>query len=140
MNAAFRRVALSLTLVLITAAAANAQPAPRVAPLIPGGSPVRLGVYYNLIPGYGYQINSVSWGSLASQVGLEPGDVLLSVNGFRMTHHGAHYPALQQAQYNGGNVWMRIRDVRTGFVVTRSANLFAWSGGGVYGGYAAARR
>jgi hypothetical protein len=80
------------------------------------------------IGGYGERVTFVKWGGLASQLGLESGDTILSMNGFGLTYHGAWNDALYQAMLNGGFVQLSIRDVRTGWIVTRTANL-----GGGYG-------
>jgi hypothetical protein len=80
------------------------------------------------IGGYGERVTYVQWGGLASQLGLESGDTILSMNGFGLTYHGAWNHALYQAMQNGGFVQLSVRDVRTGWIVTRSANL-----GGGYG-------
>jgi hypothetical protein len=80
------------------------------------------------VGGYGERVTNVQWGGLAAQLGLESGDTILSLNGFGLTYHGAWNDALYQAMSSGGFVQLQIRDVRTGWVITRSANL-----GGGYG-------
>ncbi|MCI0333133.1 MAG: hypothetical protein L0228_07915 [Planctomycetes bacterium] len=80
------------------------------------------------IGGVGERVTYVRWGGLASRFGLEPGDVILSMNGFPLTYQGSWNDALYNAMVNdGGWVRLRIRDVRTGFVATRQ--MFV--GGGV---------
>jgi hypothetical protein len=72
------------------------------------------------INGYGERITGVRWGGIAQRMGLENGDVILSLNGYPLTYHGSWNDALQQAVYNnGGYVKLRVRDVRTGFVAFR---------------------
>ena len=75
------------------------------------------------IAGYGERVTHVRWGGLAAQLGLEPGDTILSMNGFRLSYHGSWNDALYRAMSNGGVVRLRIRDVRTGFVVARQMYL-----------------
>jgi len=76
------------------------------------------------IGGIGERVTNVRWGGLASQLGLEPGDLILSMNGFKLSYYGSWNDALHNAVYhNGGWVRLRIRDVRTGHVVQRQ--LFA---------------
>jgi hypothetical protein len=79
------------------------------------------------IAGYGERVTHVRWGGLGAQLGLEPGDTILSMNGFRLNYHGSWNDALYSAMSNGGFLRLRIRDVRTGWVVTRHLNV----GGGV---------
>jgi len=79
------------------------------------------------IRGVGERVTFVRWGGLASRLGLEPGDTILSMNGYRLNYHGAWDDALYRAMSNGGFVRLRIRDVRTGFVAHRQIHL----GGGV---------
>jgi hypothetical protein len=80
------------------------------------------------ISGYGERVTHVRWGGLAAQLGLEPGDTILNVNGFRLSYHGSWNDALHRAMASGGSVRLRIRDVRTGLVVSRHMHL-----GGVIG-------
>ena len=71
------------------------------------------------IAGVGERVTYVRWGGLASQLGLEPGDMILRMNGFPLSYHGAWNDALSQAVVNGGWVQLTIRDVRTGFLAHR---------------------
>jgi hypothetical protein len=73
------------------------------------------------IGGYGERVTHVQWGGLASQLGLESGDTILKMNGFPLHYHGGWNDALYQAMQNGGWVQLTIRDVRTGWIVTRQA-------------------
>jgi hypothetical protein len=79
------------------------------------------------IAGVGERVMYVEWGGLASRLGLEPGDVILSMNGYRLTYHGSWSDALHRAIVNGGHVRLRIRDVRTGFIAVRQMHV----GGGI---------
>jgi hypothetical protein len=76
------------------------------------------------IHGYGERVTHVQWGGLAAQMGLEPGDTILRVNDVRLDYHGSWNDALQHAMtQHGGQVRLRIRDVRTGHVLTRFVHL-----------------
>jgi hypothetical protein len=80
------------------------------------------------IGGVGERVTYVQWGGLAAQMGLEPGDLILSVNGFPLSYHGSWNDALLSAMQNGGLVQLTIRDVRTGWLANRQ--LFLGNGGG----------
>ena len=56
------------------------------------------------INGYGERVTYVQWGGLAAQLGLEPGDTILSMNGFRLNYHGSWNDALYSAMSSGGQV------------------------------------
>jgi len=139
MNAVSRKTLLALVLSVATVAVASTamaepprarlHPHPHFCPPVPPVQP-RLGINYTVIPCHGYRVNYVVWGTPAARMGLEPGDVVLSINGTRLTYNGAHTYALSRAVHTGGWVTLRIRDVRTGWVVTRSGNLFASYPGG----------
>lgn len=129
MNAT-KRIALVVALLVVTAAASTALAAPRPAFFFaPGGSGSvshslpELGLTYRTIPGYGYRVQYTWLPSLAGRIGFERGDVILSINGQRLSHSGAHQMPLAQAQWNGGWFWFAVQDVRTGRVITRWANL-----------------
>ena len=81
------------------------------------------------IRGVGERVTFVRWGGLASRLGMEPGDTILSVNGFRLTYHGSWNDALYRAMANGGMVRLRIRDVRTGGIARRE--VYLGGGGGI---------
>ena len=89
----------------------------------PGTLP-RLGFQYNLIPGRGLQVLSVWRGSLADQMGLEQGDLIVSFNGQSVAYPGAYDQAMLNATRFGGNVNLGIQDVRTGMIQYRSTNVF----------------
>jgi len=95
----------------------------------PGFVP-RLGFCSYNVAGYGEVVTRVRWGSKAYRIGLEPNDVILSVNGFPLTYHGAWHQAVAQAAQTGGWLTLRIRDCRTGHIVHRSLSLFHNGGGG----------
>jgi len=89
------------------------------APMVPA-----LGYSYVVVPGYGFRVTAIMPGTPAAAIGLEPGDVVLSINGHRLTYVGADVPARAEAARRGGWVRLRIRDVRTGLIAYRSVNLF----------------
>src|SRR5690606_39478671 len=68
-------------------------------------------------------LTHVRYNSIAGRMGLEPGDVILSLNGYRLDYHGAWRDALSRAVYNGNTVRLAIRDVHSGQVVYRRTYL-----------------
>jgi hypothetical protein len=83
------------------------------------------------IRGVGERVTFVRWGGLASRLGLEPGDIILSMNDVRLTYHGSWNHALRHViSEHGGWVQLRVRDVRTGMVAYRQTFV----GGGIAGG------
>lgn len=98
--------------------AAQAQ-GPKVKLLMPnpgmGGQP-RLGFQGHFAWGTGMVVDNVPWGTPAAQAGLEPGDVIRAING-QWIQSQAHYFWL--LQNSGGQVNLRIRDWRTGMLVSR---------------------
>jgi hypothetical protein len=125
-------LAATLTIIALTASTASADQ-PKAVLLDPnpgfGGYLPRFGFNSFNISGYGDRVTYVQWGGLAAQMGLEPGDVVMSMNGFPLHYHGAWNDALNQAMMNGGLVQLTIRDVRTGWLTTRQLYL----GGGFPG-------
>ena len=118
-NTALALVA-SLTLVLISTPFAVAA-GPKALLLNPGPN-------YNLpkfgfqsfnIYGVGERVTFVQWGGRAAQLGLEPGDLILSLNGFPLTYHGSWNDALYQTASNSGLVRLKIRNVRNGQIAFR---------------------
>lgn len=70
---------------------------------------------------WGVRVESVGYGSIARQIGLEPGDVIVGLNGMPVRCMHDYHRALAQS---GGVVALEIRDVRTGnFVTTVPFNL-----------------
>jgi hypothetical protein len=138
MNTSTRKIAFALVAGLVAAAftASPASAEPKALFLSPGADPdfvpqplPRFGFSSFNINGVGERVTDVRWGGLASQFGLERGDLILSLNGNRLTYHGSWTDALREAMYTGGVVRLRIRDVRTGFVVSRQ--MFVGGGGGI---------
>lgn len=72
------------------------------------------------LSGIGERVTYVQCHGLAASLGLEPGDVVLSLNGFPLTFHGAWDQALQNAMYQGGMVQLAIRDVNSGAIMYRN--------------------
>ncbi len=125
---AVKRTTLTLALLVTLAAGSTAladRPVFRFAPSY-GGShgESTLGLNYTVIPGYGYRVNYTYYPSLAQRIGFERGDVILSINGWRLSSAGAHEPGFRQATCWGGWFQFSVRDVRTGRVITRWANLY----------------
>jgi predicted metalloprotease with PDZ domain len=133
MNARSRTAALLLTIGLAASAfvasatAAGPPEAMLVAPGEPYGLP-RFGFSSSTIYGYGERVVFVRPGSRAAYLGLEPGDVLLSLNGYRLTYSGSWNDALSSALSEGNFIRLKIRDVRTGNIVVRTT--FVDNGGG----------
>ncbi len=72
------------------------------------------------IHGVGERVSHVRRAGLAARFGLEPGDIVLSMNGVPLTYRGSWNDALYNAMANhGGWVRLKIRDVRTGFIAQR---------------------
>jgi predicted metalloprotease with PDZ domain len=90
----------------------------------PGGQQVpipQLG-FYSHFNGDGEFITGVIQGSPAQQVGLEYSDVIVAVNGYRLSYSGAWWDAMARAVAQG-HVTLSIRDCRTGMIVYRHLNL-----------------
>jgi hypothetical protein len=137
MNARYRTAALFLTFGLaMTALVAPASADPPksktlyLAPGEPYGLP-KFGFSSSTIYGYGERVVNVRYGGRASQLGLEPGDVILSLNGYRLTYPGSWNDALSQALYNNNFVQLKIRDVHTGNIYFRGMYVDYHGGGPV---------
>jgi len=130
MNARFRTTALllivGLSLSTFVTVANAASSRLLIAPGEPYGLP-KFGFSSSNI-GFGEQVVFVRPGSRAARIGLEPGDVILSLNGYRLSYTGSWTDALSRAVSSGGLVQLRVRDVRTGLVHVRST--YVNSGGG----------
>lgn len=74
----------------------------------------KLGFYGHIVYGQGLMVDSVSWATEAARIGLEPGDVIVSVNG-RPIRSWSDYNAAMY--YSGGRGRLVIRDVRSGWTV-----------------------
>jgi S1-C subfamily serine protease len=76
------------------------------------GDPIRrpqptLGFYGHIDQGIGMHVERVVYGSLAEQIGLQSGDVILAINGRRITCEHDYILALEQAW---GRTTMVVRD------------------------------
>ena len=123
---------VSLSLIAISSTSAAPPKALLVNPNPGGGGCYELPKFgfsgFN-INGFGERVTNVRWGGTAQQMGLESGDVILSLNGYPLTYQGSWNDALREAVYNnGGYVQLKIRDVRTGFIAYRETYV-----GGNYG-------
>lgn len=117
--------AVFAALTLVTISVASAAPAQKLL-LNPGPFPSpgcydlpKFGFSSFNINGFGERVTSVRWGGIAHQLGIESGDVILSLNGFSLSYPGSWNDALREAMYHGGWVQLTIRDVRTGIIATR---------------------
>lgn len=123
MNVKFRNAALALlTSVALLTIASTTHAGPPQALLLPPQNDCyvpKFGFSSFNIHGVGERVTHVRWGGLAARLGLEPGDMILSLNGYRLIYHGAWNDALHEAMHEGGLVRLRIRDVRTGHVAFR---------------------
>lgn len=73
----------------------------------------RLGFMGQMVYGYGMRIVAVNYGSPASRLGMERGDVIFSINGRRILSQYDYDGALQEAaMYRGGYVSLTVRNVR----------------------------
>jgi PDZ domain len=128
MNIRFRSAAMlmiGLSLCAFAAPAVAAGPANKllIAPGEPYGLP-KFGFSSSTIHGFGQRVESVRPGGRAARLGLEPGDVILSLNGYRLTYSGSWNDALSRALYDdGGFLRLRVRDVRTGVIRVRSTRI-----------------
>jgi hypothetical protein len=123
MNAYARKTAFTLlaSLALIFLVSVSSAAQPNALLLSPGHDnclPTFGFASFN-IAGVGERVTYVRWGGLASRLGLEPGDTILRMNGFRLNYHGSWNDALHSAVANGGYVQLMIRDVRSGYIAYR---------------------
>ena len=109
----------SLSLVTVSSAVASHPQVLLVAPDPYCHDLPRFGFSSFSMNGFGERVTNVRWGGIAARMGIESGDVILSLNGFPLSYHGSWNDALRNAMNNGGWVQLTIRDVRTGFIATR---------------------
>lgn len=81
--------------------------------LLPGDQPQphrrTLGFYGHIDPGQGMHVDRVLWGSRAEQIGLEAGDMIVSIDGRCILSRYDYHRALDHAY---GRTSMVVRDVR----------------------------
>lgn len=102
---------------------APGQPHTRIAPPIAGW---KLGVYAFNTPA-GVRITRVQPGSAAARAGLEPGDVVVTVNGYQIGQVGSRlYPLgdeLQRRAGPRGEVFLLVQNVRNRDLVNMNVRL-----------------
>lgn len=88
--------------------------------LVPPTQPVKLGIRGHFDFAEGMHVEQVMRHSIASRMGLEAGDVIVSINGRRLRTENDYFRQLS----NSGS-WLRVGvlDVRSGRVIERSARL-----------------
>ena len=131
MNLRYRTALLLVFGLSLSAVALPSVAAPPKAFLFAPGEPYGLpkfGFSSSTIQGFGERVVSVRFGGRAHQLGLEAGDVILSLNGYRLTYPGSWDDALSRALSDGNLVRLKVRDVRTGNVFFRQT--FVDYGGG----------
>lgn len=104
---------------------------PRVRPILPPAMPVvpRMGFMGHMEAGWGMVVDSVNPGSVAHRIGLERGDVITRINHTEINSDRGYSRALRDAvQFEGGQLALKILDVRSGRIVARTGNLFSGSG------------
>lgn len=84
-----------------------------------------LGFSSYVISGTGEYVLAVRRGSTAARIGLEPGDVILTLNGRRLTSERAWHQAMGHAAASHGRLTLEIRDGRTGAIDCRTCHLFS---------------
>jgi hypothetical protein len=116
-------VGLAAATIASTASADPPKPKLMIAPGFAPGEPYGLpkfGFASSTIPGFGERVVDVRYGGRAFHLGLEPGDVILSLNGYKLTYPGSWNDALRNALFDdGGYIRLKVRDVRSGMVVFR---------------------
>jgi len=114
------------------AAAGNWPAAPAVVPArrigVVGDPVPQLGFSSYSVPGAGEYVLWVRPGSTAERLGLVPGDVILAVNGQRLTSEGGWSRAVGQAAGSHGRVSLEIREGRTLSTAHRICHLFSTPG------------
>ncbi len=115
-------LALTAAMVLLGSTQARAQNKTRLVPPIGGGEAIpRLG-FDSYFDGCGERVTAVHYGSPAWELGIEPGDKILAVNGVRLRYDGHWYELMGRAAYEG-HATLAIRDWRSGQVRYRTIDL-----------------
>ncbi len=83
-----------------------------------------VGFRSEVIEGEGRKVTRVRRGSMAEEIGLKPGDVVMAVNDVPVDYLGAWEEALNVAYSDGGWVTMAIRDGETGETYSRHFALY----------------
>jgi len=99
-----------------------APPTPHIAP---PHHQYRLGLYGHMQYGHGMVVDSVPWGTPASRTGLEPGDVIVRINGRWIQSDHDYFQALR---YCGGVCNLLVQDVRGRGMVSVTVYLNGGSG------------
>ncbi|MHC4400975.1 MAG: PDZ domain-containing protein [Planctomycetota bacterium] len=86
--------------------------------------PARLGFSGYVVAGIGEYIVWVEQGSPAERMGLEPGDMILTLNGESLTTEGAWASAIAQAARREGRITLSVRRSRTGNVCEQTCRVF----------------
>ena len=84
----------------------------------------QLGFCGYIIHGVGEYVLAVDQGTPAARIGLEPGDVILALNGCRLTCEEAWHQAMTRAVASDTKVTLKIRDGRTGGIAYRDSHVF----------------
>ena len=84
----------------------------------------QLGFSGYLIHGTGEYVVSVDRATPAAQIGLEPGDGILALNACQLACEGVWYQAMARAAATNGTITLKIRDGRTGRIVSRDSHVF----------------
>ena len=69
----------------------------------------KLGFHGQVVPNYGMLVRGVVRGSEAHRIGLEPGDVILSINHYRIRSTHDYFDALR---HSSGVLYLRVLDAR----------------------------
>lgn len=80
----------------------------------------RLGFHGHAVGNYGIVVSRVQFGSEAHRIGLEPGDVIVGVNNYRIRSERDYYRALR---HSSGVLHLRVLDVRGRGVVSVRAHV-----------------
>lgn len=112
---------------------------PRLQPLVPQHvvtpAPVvpRLGFMGHINYGYGMVVDQVSWGTFASRLGLERGDVIVRINNHSIDDDHDYNRAVRNAvQFQSGFIDMLVVDVRSGQTRHRAGYLPVVNNGPIY--------
>mgnify|MGYP007059396167 CR=1 FL=1 len=118
---------------IVTCFAADASAEPttrlRLQPHIHHHQLPTFGFYSNLYHGNGYYVTGVSHFSAAHNFGLECADTITgaTVNGhYHSLAHGGWQHVVREAMYSGGHIKLHVRDVNSGYTISRWTNTRHW--------------